>query len=56
MHTAAIHNSTLSAAAVFVVHVQGYGVYVFGSGQKYEGHWDKGKKQGWSVYTVETGV
>lgn len=36
--------------------LQGYGVYVFGSGQKYEGHWEKGKKHGWSIYTVETGV
>jgi hypothetical protein len=35
--------------------VQGYGVYVFGSGQRYEGHWEKGKKHGWSIYTVETG-
>jgi hypothetical protein len=30
-------------------------VYVFGSGQRYEGHWEKGKKHGWSIYTVETG-
>ena len=30
-------------------------MYVFGSGQKYEGHWEKGKKHGWSIYTVETG-
>jgi hypothetical protein len=36
--------------------VQGYGVYVFGSGQRYEGHWEKGKKHGWSIYTVETGA
>lgn len=28
---------------------------MFGSGQKYEGHWEKGKKHGWSIYTVETG-
>ena len=34
---------------------QGYGVYVFASGQKYEGHWQSGKKHGWSIYTVETG-
>lgn len=31
-------------------------MYVFGSGQKYEGHWEKGKKHGWSIYTVETGM
>lgn len=30
-------------------------MYVFGSGQKYEGAWQKGKKHGWSIYTVETG-
>lgn len=35
---------------------QGFGVYVFGSGQRYEGCWAKGKKHGWSVYTVETGA
>jgi hypothetical protein len=32
-----------------------YGVYLFSSGQRYEGHWSKGKKHGWSIYTVETG-
>jgi hypothetical protein len=31
-------------------------VYVFASGQKYEGRWEKGKKHGWSIYTVETGA
>lgn len=30
-------------------------MYEFASGQKYEGHWEKGKKAGWSIYTVETG-
>lgn len=35
---------------------QGNGVYVFASGQKYEGAWAKGKKHGWSIYTVETGA
>ena len=30
----------------------GYGVYYFGSGQKYEGEWAHGKKHGWSIYTV----
>jgi len=43
-------------AVVLRLLVQGYGVYVFGSGQRYEGHWDKGKKHGWSIYTVETGA
>lgn len=41
--------------AARVACLQGYGVYVFGSGQRYEGHWEKGKKHGWSIYTVETG-
>jgi hypothetical protein len=40
---------------LLLVLLQGYGVYLFGSGQKYEGHWEKGKKHGWSIYTVETG-
>lgn len=31
-------------------------MYVFASGQKYEGRWEKGKKSGWSIYTVETGA
>lgn len=39
-----------------LLHWQGYGMYVFSSGQKYEGHWEKGKKHGWSIYTVETGA
>lgn len=47
--------SPRTAAALLLLLRQGYGVYVFGSGQKYEGHWDKGKKHGWSIYTVETG-
>lgn len=30
-------------------------MYVFASGQRYEGAWSAGKKHGWSIYTVETG-
>lgn len=44
-----------ACVCVRVACLQGYGVYVFGSGQRYEGHWEKGKKHGWSIYTVETG-
>ena len=33
----------------------GYGIYLFASGQKYEGEWALGKKHGWSIYTVDDG-
>lgn len=41
--TAATHTLHLTSIRVSA-HVQGYGVYVFSSGQRYEGHWEKGKK------------
>lgn len=33
----------------------GRGVYVFASGQRYEGDWLQGMKHGWSIYSVEEG-
>ena len=33
----------------------GFGIYLFSSGQMYEGEWALGKKHGWSIYTVDNG-
>lgn len=33
----------------------GHGIYLFSSGQMYEGEWALGKKHGWSIYTVDNG-
>jgi Protein of unknown function (DUF1566)/MORN repeat len=33
----------------------GYGVFIFSNGDKYDGAWNKGKRHGWGVYTWNSG-